>query len=154
MSKFSWREVGSGFKTIVSRNALLIMGFYTLNMYSTYFKNGFRSLRGAQRGGALGHHTGYADVVLPDYRPVTRTPAGTLVDRRQDKVKGILIVASVLKAISCLMYTYLNNEVGMWISFFFDGVVWSFVGVASPALLAEISGQEAMGSAYAIFEAA
>lgn len=44
MAKFSWKEVGSGFKSILSRNALLIMGFYILNMYSTYFKNGFRSL--------------------------------------------------------------------------------------------------------------
>ena len=152
MSKFSWREVGSGFKTVVSRNALLIMGFYTLNMYSTYFKNGFRSLAVLNEVGLSATILGMLTSFFLIIGLVTRTPAGTLVDRRQDKVKGILIVASVLKAISCLMYTYLNNEVGMWISFFFDGVVWSFVGVASPALLAKSVDKKAMGSAYAIFE--
>ena len=152
MSKFSWKEVGSGFKTIFSRNALLIMGFYTLNMYSTYFKNGFRSLLVLDEVGLSATILGMLTSFFLIIGLVTRTPAGSIVDRKQDNVKTLLIIASVLKAVSCLLYTYLNNEVGMWISFFFDGVVWSFVGVASPALLAKSVDKKAMGSAYAIFE--
>ena len=152
MAKFSWKEVGSGFKSILSRNALLIMGFYILNMYSTYFKNGFRSLLVLDEVGLAPTGLGVLVSFFLIIGLVTRTPAGNFVDRKQDKIKTILIAVAILKALSCLLYTYLNNTVGMWISFFFDGVVWSFVGVASPAVLAKSVDKRAMGSAYAIFE--
>lgn len=152
MSKFSWREIGSGFKTIFSRNALLVMGFYTLNMYSTYFKNGFRSLMVLDEVGLSATVLGMLVSLFLIVGLIIRTPAGSIVDKKQGKIKTILIYAAILKALSCLLYTYLNNELGMWISFFFDGVVWSFVGVASPALLAKSVDRKAMGSAYAIFE--
>lgn len=152
MAKFSWKELGSGFKTIFSRNALLIMGFYTLNMYSTYFKNGFRSLLVLDEIGLPATILGMLTSFFLIIGLVTRTPAGNIVDKKQDNIKKLLIIASSLKALSCLLYTYLNNDIGVWLSFFFDGVVWSFVGVASPALLAKSVDKKAMGSAYAIFE--
>ena len=152
MSKFSMKEVGRGFKTIVSRNALLIMGFYTLNMYSTYFKNGFRSLMVLDEVGLSATVLGVLVSFFLIVGLIVRTPAGSIVDTNKSSIKTILIYAAVLKAVSCLLYTYLNNEIGMWISFFFDGVVWSFVGVAAPALLAKSVDKKAMGSAYAIFE--
>ena len=92
------KEVGRGFKTIVSRNALLIMGFYTLNMYSTYFKNGFRSLMVLDEVGLSATVLGVLVSFFLIVGLIVRTPAGSIVDTNKSSIKTILIYAAVLKA--------------------------------------------------------
>lgn len=151
-SGFSLKEIGRGFKSILSRNAILIMLFYILNMYSTYFKNGFRTLVVMNEVGLSATVVGTMISLFLAVGLITRTPAGSLVDNNEDKIKPLLIIAGTLKALSCLCYTYFPTAGGMWFSFVFDAIVWSFVGVASPAVLAKSVDKKAMGTAYAIFE--
>lgn len=150
-SKFDWQDVIRGFKTILSRNALLIMAFYILNQYSTYFKNGFRSLLVLEDVGLPATVLGLMISMFLAVGMFTRSPSGSICDKRQDKLKTILIIVGVLKAFSCLLYIILKNEIGMWICFFFDAIVWSFTTVAAPAVLAKSVDKKAMGSAYAMF---
>ena len=149
--KFNLSETFSGFKTILSRNALLITGFYILNQYSTYFKNGFRSLLVLEDVGLSATVLGLLTSMFLAVGMITRSPSGIICDKCQNKLKSVLILMGVFKAFSCLLYIMLKNEIGMWISFFFDAVVWSFTTVAAPAVLAKSVDRHAMGSAYTIF---
>lgn len=144
--------VKQGFKTLLSRNALLIVAFYILNMYSTYFKNGYRSLIVLNEAEQTATILGTLISVFLITGLLTRGPAGRAIDKMGDKLKMLVIIISVLKAFSCVLYRYTTTIATLYISFILDGVVWAFIGVAAPALLAKSVDKKAMGSAYAIFE--
>ncbi len=149
-NEFSFKGFLEGFKTIFSRNAILIIAIYILSKYSNYMKNGFRTFVIVQDAGisktVLGTMLSFFLLVALLFE----APSGHLCDSVRKKLKYILAAASVMRLVCWLGFILLKNVGVAYVIFFIDGVLYAFMETSIPAILALSVDRKAMGSAYAV----
>lgn len=152
MGKFNWTELKSGLATLLRRNVVLIILFNTLNMYATFFKNGYRSMLVIDYNGMPATLLGLLTTIFLIVGMLVRTPSGAIVDKMRKNIKYVLIFAIVLKSCMPFVYYFAHSRLTLGIAFVLDGVVWAFAAVVPPALLAIFVDRKAVGSGMAIME--
>ena len=148
--KFSWSGFFAGLKTLLSRNALLIVAINIINQYSNNMKNGYRTLVGVRDIGLAPAAIGTAVSVFMIAGLICRAPAGSITDNLKSKLKYVLSGAMFIKAIVWLGFLFIKSPAAYYVLFFIDGITWSFAGTALPAVLALSVDRRAMGSGYAV----
>ncbi len=147
---FSWQETKAGLRTILYRNALLIILIQILNQCVVNFKNSFRSLVVMNVGG---HSATVLGVLMSFFTIVallSRAPTGIVIDRGKKHVKALLFGIAAVKACVPLLMLVSLDQTYLWFVFFIDSVTWSAIQIVSMALMAVIVDKKAMGSAFAI----
>lgn len=147
---FSWQETKAGLRTILYRNALLIILIQILNQCVVNFKNSFRSLVVMNVGG---HSATVLGVLMSFFTIVallSRAPTGIVIDRGKKHVKTLLLGIAAVKACVPLLMLVSLDQTYLWFVFFIDSVTWSAIQIVSMALTAVIVDKKAMGSAFAI----
>lgn len=148
--KFDLRTTLSGFKTILSRNAILAIVINVSNQYTNNIRTGFRPLLGDSIG-MSGTAIGLAFSIFTIAAMLMRTPTGAIADTRRDKIKYILAGGFVAKAVVFSLFAFVKTPVMYYAVYIIDGAVYSFISTIVPVILAVSVDRKAMGSAYAIY---
>lgn len=137
-------------KTLLTRNALLIIAVNILNQYGNLMKNAFRPLYATQFVGVSTTLFGTALSVFLIASILCRPPAGAPIDSRHSILKNVLSVALALKGACWLCFAFVSNAGLLYVAFAVDGIIYAFCGTALPALLALTIDKKAIGGGYAI----
>ncbi len=148
--KFTWKGFFQGFQTIFTRNGIIIIILYILNKYSNHMKNAFRSLVAVQSAGVSEAVLGTAVSLFLIVGLLCRAPSGSICDSLRKKLKYFLAGTFALRAVLWCGFIFMKNTPMLYLIFAFDGVLYSFMETAVPAILAISVDKRAMGSAYAV----
>ena len=150
-SKTNFKETLQGFKSIASKNAILIMIIFSLNSFSVNMKNAVRTLIGLNSVGLSPAMVGVLGSLFTLVGFLIRTPAGSLSDTARGKLKTVLIAAFGFRVLTYIGWGMVSSATMLGVIYVLDAITWAFIGVACPALLAISVDRRAMGSAYAIY---
>lgn len=147
--KFNLKSFLMGFKTILTKNGILIILLYICNQFGNDMKSGFRSFVGTDIG-LTATVIGVAGSFYTLSSFFFRAPGGALTDKYREKLKYVLAFGFILKALAWQGFSIVNNDIGYYIVFLLDGIFFSFFLTALPAMLALTVDRKVMGSSYAI----
>ncbi len=148
--KFSLKGYFQGLKSILTRNAILILLINPINQYGNNMKNAFRTMIGKNEMGLSATVIGFSVSVFIFAGLIMRAPGGKIVDGLRSKLKYILAGLIAAKCVVWLGFLLPLNTFGWYVLFALDGLVWSVIGIALPAILAISVDRRVMGSSLAI----
>lgn len=148
--KIDLRGYFTGLKSLLTLNAILIIIINIMNQYSNNMKNAVRTLYAVDDIGVTAAIVGTAISVFLVFSIISRVPFGALTDLLRKKLKYILAIALVLKAVVWMCFPLATNETSLFIIFAIDGIVSNFGGTVLPAMMALSVDHRAIGSSYAV----
>lgn len=152
MGKTSWVELKRGFKTLLSRNAIVVVLFNIAYQYSTTMKNGFRPLVVKEVCALPVSYVTTMITVFSLTAFIFNVPIGSIVDRKRGALKKVMIAVNLARAVIYLFgYGMVSSKMLCYLVYFLDGIVFCFCSIMAPAMMAISVDRKAMGSAYAVF---
>ncbi len=148
--KFSLKGYFQGLKSILTRNAILILLINPINQYGNNMKNAFRTMIGKDEMGLTATVIGFSVSVFLFAGLIMRAPGGKIVDSMRSKLKYILAGLIAAKCVVWLGFLLPLNTFGWYVLFALDGIIWSVIGIALPAILAISVDRRVMGSSLAL----
>ena len=146
------KGVWKGFKTIFTRNAILIICVNIIYTYCNNIQSGLRGLVATKELGFPASIIGTAISVSMFMQIVCNSPAGMIADNLRNKIKYFLIATILIELVDILAFNFINNRTGYYFLFFCDGIVDSLATTLIPVVLALMVDRKAMGRAFAIMQ--
>lgn len=153
MAKLNWAETKNAYKSILNRNAILVILFNVVNTYNMFMKNAFRVMVVKTDLGMAPSTIVVLASVFSLVGFIFRVPIGSLFDNKRNKLKLYLSAAIILRIVTYIVgFGMASSTIGIYTTYIVDAIAWSFIGVATPALLAISIDKKAIGSGYALFQ--
>lgn len=145
-------EIAFAMKSLLRRNALLIVIFYAFLRYSTLMKYGFRSLVAQVGCGMNATEMALCSTLFSLSGIIFSAPIGAFIDKHRDKLKKVTIWVALLNAVvQFLGFGFASSKAFILITYFVDGFFFALTSVLVPAILAITVDKKVMGTAVAIW---
>lgn len=145
-------ELIKGFRSLLSRNAIIAILYNIAYNYSNNMKNAFRPLVVTS---SVGMPIAFISILITIYSLfsfLSNSPLGALIDKKRSSMKNIMVVANVARSLLYVVgFGFVKNPAGLVVIYALDGIMLAFCNVMGPALLAVSVDKKAMGSAFALY---
>lgn len=147
---FDWGETKAAFRTLLTRNSILVILLPVANQIVVNIKNSWRSIYVMNDCGQSATVLGVLMSFLLIVALLSRTPIGVLTDKFRNQIKPFIGTILLVKAFIPLLLVASKSTAWLWFVFFVDSVTWSAVQIITGAMMAVVINRKALGTGFAI----